>query len=119
MPHSNRYAFFHGAIVPIEQAKVSVMTHALHYGTGCFGGLRAYWNEVEQELFLFRVEDHYRRFVDSTRLLHMKIGMTVEELASITKELLRREGYREDAYIRPLAYKWAEMIGVRLHDVAR
>jgi branched-chain amino acid aminotransferase len=113
----NRYAFFRGDIVPIEQAKVSVTTHALHYGTACFGGLRAYWNEQEEELFIFRIEDHYRRFVDSTRLLHMNIGHTAEELASVTIDLLRKEGYREDAYVRPLAYKADEMIGVRLHDM--
>jgi branched-chain amino acid aminotransferase len=114
----NRYAFFQGEIVPIEQAKVSVLTHALHYGTACFGGLRAYWNEDEEELFVFRIEDHYRRFLDSTRLLHMDLGLTVEELASITVDLLRREAYRQDAYIRPLAYKSGEMIGVRLHDIS-
>ena len=117
MSYSNRYAFFRGKIVPIEDAKVSVMTHALHYGTGCFAGLRAYWNEEEQELFIFRIDDHFRRFIDSSRLLHMALPYTADDLASITIDLLRQEGYKQDAYIRPLAFKSAEMIGVRLHDV--
>ena len=47
-----KYAFFEGAIVPIEQATVSVMTHALHYGTACFGGIRGYWNEKHQNLYV-------------------------------------------------------------------
>lgn len=117
MPFANRYAFFKGEIVPIEDAKISVMTHALHYGTGCFGGLRGYWNEEEQQLFVFRIEDHYRRFVNSTRLLHMKMAYSCEELVERTLELLRREAYREDIYIRPLAYKSSPAIGVRLHDL--
>lgn len=92
MSYANRFAFFRGKIVPIEDAKVSVMTHALHYGTGCFAGLRAYWNEDEQELFVFRIDDHFRRLIDSTRLLHMKLPYTADDLASITVDLLRQEG---------------------------
>ncbi len=117
MSNSNRFAFFRGEIVPFEDAKVSVMTHALHYGTGCFGGLRAYWNQEEGELFVFRIDDHYRRFIDSSRLLHMKLPYTPKDLVAITLDLLRQEGYQEDAYIRPLAFKSGAMIGVRLHDV--
>ena len=51
MEFVTKYAFFQGEIVPIEQAKVSVMTHALNYGTACFGGLRGYWNEQDEQLY--------------------------------------------------------------------
>ncbi len=114
----NRYAFFQGNIVPIEQAKVSVMTHALNYGTGCFEGIRAYWNEDEQELLVFRMKEHYERLIRSARLLLVELPHSADELCAITLELLRKEGYKQDAYIRPLVYKSEEIIGVRLHELA-
>jgi branched-chain amino acid aminotransferase len=112
-----KYAYFKGRFVPIEDAKVSVMTHAMHYGTAVFGGLRAYWNEDEQQLNIFRPMDHFERFLQSAGLLRMNLGKTNEDMTEILRELLRLEGFRENAYIRPLAYKSTEMIGVRLHDV--
>ncbi|MEJ2598976.1 MAG: branched-chain amino acid transaminase [Anaerolineales bacterium] len=112
-----RYAYFQGKIVPIEQAKVGVLTHALNYGTAVFGGLRSYWNEEREQLYLFRPGDHYRRLLDSGRLLCMEFDQTPESLTEITLDLLREEGYRRDVYIRPLAFKADETIGVRLHDL--
>lgn len=114
---STRYAYFEGQIVPIEQAKVSVMTHGLNYGTGVFGGLRGYWNADEEQLFVFRPYDHFKRFLQSSRLLRMELPYSVEQLVDITLELLRKEGFHENCYIRPLAYKATEGIGVRLHDL--
>jgi branched-chain amino acid aminotransferase len=111
------YAFFKGRIVPYSEAKVGVMTHALNYGTGCFGGIRAYWNEEEKQLLVFRPHDHFRRFLQSAKLLCMDLGYTEDELVNITLDLLRTEGYREDSYIRPLAYKADEIIGVKLQDL--
>jgi branched-chain amino acid aminotransferase len=112
-----RYAYFEGAIRPIDEARVSVMTHALNYGTGWFGGLRGYWNSEQQQLYVFRIRDHYRRFVNSGKILLARLDRSAEELAAITLELLRREDYHEDCYIRPLAYKADEGIGVRLHGL--
>ncbi len=112
-----QYAYFEGSIRPIEEARISVMTHALNYGTGWFGGLRGYWNEEQEQLYIFRIQDHYRRFLNSGKLLMADLGHSVEELAEITLDLLRREEYREDCYIRPLAYKADEGIGVRLHGL--
>lgn len=111
------FAFFKGQIVPIEEAKVSVMTHGLNYGTGCFEGIRAYWNESDQELYVFRMQEHYERLLRSCRILRITLPYTAQELGQITLELLRKEGYRQDCYIRPLAYKGDEIIGVRLHDL--
>ncbi len=112
-----KYAYFKGKIVPYSEAKVGVMTHALNYGTAVFGGIRAYWNEEEEQLYIFRPYDHYRRFLNSAKLLCMELGHTPESLTEVTKELLRAEGHRCDVYIRPLAYKADETIGVRLHDL--
>lgn len=111
------YAFFKGKIVPIEEAKVSVMTHALNYGTGAFGGMRGYWNEAEEQLFIFRTEDHFKRLTQSASLLRIDLQYTPAQLSDILCELLRKEGYRENCYIRPLVYKSSELIGVRLHDL--
>jgi len=111
------YAYFKGKIVPYSEAKVGVATHALNYGTGAFAGVRGYWNEQEEELFIFRPVDHYKRFLNSAKLLMMDLGVTPEDLTRITVELLQKEGHRQDVYIRPLAYKGDELIGVRLHDL--
>jgi branched-chain amino acid aminotransferase len=111
------YAYFKGKIVPYSEAKVGVATHALNYGTGAFAGVRGYWNEQEEELFVFRPMDHYKRFLNSAKLLMMDLGVTPQDLTRITVELLQKEGHRRDVYIRPLAYKADELIGVRLHDL--
>lgn len=112
-----RYAYFEGAIRPIEEAKISVMTHALNYGTAWFGGLRGYWNPTQEQLYVFRIRDHYRRFLDSGKILMAALDLTVDELVAVTVELLRREGYRQDCYVRPVGYKSDPVIGVRLHNL--
>ncbi len=112
-----KFAFFEGRVVPYSEAKVGVMTHALNYGTACFGGIRGFWNDDEQQLLIFRPYDHYKRFLGSTKLLYMHLGYTEAQLVDITLEVLRAEGHKEDVYIRPLAYISEEGIGVRLHDV--
>jgi len=112
-----KHAFFKGQFVPIEEAKISVMTHAFNYGTACFEGIRAYWNEQEGQLFVFRLREHYERLLRSCRILRIQLPYAADELCEITLGLLRREGYREDCYIRPLAFKADETIGVRLHNL--
>jgi branched-chain amino acid aminotransferase len=112
-----RYAFFQGEIVPIEDAKVSIMTHALNYGTGCFEGIRAYWSEEDQQLYVFRLREHFERLHRSSRILRIEMRYTAAALCEIAVDLLRREGYRQDTYLRPLAYKADEVIGVRLHNL--
>lgn len=113
-----KYAFFEGQIVPIENAKISVMNHAFNYGTAVFGGLRAFWNADEQQLFLFRPRDHFERLIESASLLRITLPYTPDDLTKILAELLRTEGYRENCYVRPLAYKASEGIGVKLHGLA-
>ena len=112
-----KYAYFKGKIVPYSEAKVGVLTHALNYGTAAFGGLRAYWNGELSQLFIFRAPDHYRRFLNSCKLLCMQLDLSPENLTQITVDLLRVENYRQDIYIRPLSYKSDEAIGVKLHGL--
>lgn len=112
-----KHAYFQGKIVPYSKAKVGVLTHALNYGTAAFGGVRAYWNEEDQQLFIFRAPDHYRRFLNSAKLLCMQLDHTPESLTQLTVDLLRVDDYHQDIYIRPLAYKSDEIIGVKLHGL--
>lgn len=112
-----KYAFFRGRVVPYEEAKVGVLTHALNYGTGVFGGLRAYWNDDEQQLFVFRPHDHFLRFLQSAKLMCMELPYSSEKLTGSLIELIRAEGHQEDLYIRPLAFYGDEIIGVRIHDL--
>jgi len=113
----NRFAFFEGKFVPIEEAKVSIMCHGLNYGTGCFEGIRAYWNEDEKQLFVFRMLEHYGRLHNSCAILLIELPHSVQDLGDLTIELLRREGIKEDMYVRPLAFKSQEGIGVRLKGI--
>ncbi len=112
-----KFAYFEGKIVPYDQAKVGVLNHTFNYGTGAFAGVRAYWNADREQLYIFRAEDHFRRFLNSARLLASELDLTPQELRDVAIMLLRAEDYHEDCYIRPLYYKADEIIGVRLHDL--
>jgi branched-chain amino acid aminotransferase len=116
MPN-NKYAFFNGEIVPIEQAQVSVMTNALNYGTGCFEGIRGYWVPEESQLMVFHLRAHLERLHRSCRILYMQLAYSVDELYAITLDLLRREQFREDVYIRPLVYKSDPAIAVQMNGL--
>lgn len=117
MSNAAKYVFFKGDFVPYEDAKISVLTHGLNYGTGCFEGIRGYWNAEQEELYVLKMEPHFERIHQSARILYMKLEYTVEELCEITLELIRRNEFREDVYIRPLIYTADEKIGVRLHGL--
>jgi branched-chain amino acid aminotransferase len=111
------YAYFRKQFVPLAEAKISILTHALHYGTACFEGIRGNWNDEQEQLFLFRIKEHYARMLKGCRILKIKIPYSVDEMCQLTVKLVEKSGYHEDVYIRPLAYKSAEAIGVRLHDL--
>jgi branched-chain amino acid aminotransferase len=113
----SKHAFFEGKIVPLEDAKVSIASHAFLYGTSVFGGMRAYWNEEKQRLFVFRPYDHYRRLLHSARMMSMKSSYDEESLIQVTLDLLRTDNWKQDIYFRPTFYKADLGIGVRLHDI--
>jgi branched-chain amino acid aminotransferase len=112
-------AFFRGKTVPIAEANVSILTHALHYGTAVFEGVRGNWNEKQGRIFVFRLREHYERMLRGCRILMMEIPYTVDDLCEITVDLVKGCGYREDIYIRPIAYKSEEKVAdLRLHMLA-
>ena len=109
--------YFEGGYVPLREAKVSIMTHAFMYGTAVFEGIRAYWNEDEGQLFGLKIDEHMARIRANAAMLLMGDLPSVAELSSIVLETVRRNGFREDAYIRPSYYKSSRSIGVRLHHL--
>lgn len=111
-----KFAYFEGKIVPIDEAKISITNNTLHYGTGCFGGLRGYWNDEKETLYAFRLDQHYERLLGSAKLLFCEMDYTADQLVDITIELLAREGWRQNCYIRPLVYKDEGVFRVWLHD---
>jgi branched-chain amino acid aminotransferase len=107
-------AYFNKQFVPLSEAKVSIRTNALHYGSGVFEGIRAYWNASERQLFVFRLPEHYERMVNNCKVLKLKLDHDVKELCTVTVDLLRRNHPEEDTYIRPIAYVSSEGLGPKL-----
>ena len=111
------YAYFHKQFVPLSEAKIGVMTNAFHYGTAIFEGIRGNWNSEQKQIYLFRLREHYERLHNGCRILKIDLPYTIDELCQITVKLVEMCRFEEDVYVRPLAYKSAERLGVRLHDV--
>ena len=111
------YAFYRKQFMPLPEAKMGILTHALHYGTACFEGIRGQWREDQEQMLLFRVKEHYVRLQKSCRIIRINLPYSVDEMCKLTMELVEKSGYREDIYIRPLAYKSSEQVGVRLHNL--
>ena len=111
------WVWFDGRVCRYTDAKIGLLTHGLNYGTGVFEGIRAYWNAEQEQLYTLRMPEHYERMRANARILQMELPLSTTELCTITNDLLRRNRYREDIYIRPLIFKSAEIIGVKLHDV--
>ncbi|BDE04869.1 branched chain amino acid aminotransferase [Vulcanimicrobium alpinum] len=106
-----------GRFTRYDDAKIGLLTHGLQYGTGCFEGVRGFWNAHEEELYLLELAPHYDRLAQSARILLMQLPHTTAELIDISIELCVRNAFRGDVYLRPFSYKANEDIGVRLHDV--
>lgn len=115
--HPNTWVYFDGEFARYHDVKLGLMTHALHYGTGCFEGIRAYWNPRQEQLHLLQAAAHFDRMKNSANVLRLTLPHTTEELVDITVELLRRNRFKSDTYIRPLLYAASEDIGVRFHNL--
>ena len=113
----SKHAYFEGKIVPLSEAKINIATHGFLYGTAVFGGMRAYWNEEKKSLFVFRPFDHFKRLLNSGRMMAMSIPLDEESLTQLTLDLLRTDNWQRDVYLRPTIYKADMGIGVRLHDL--
>ena len=97
--------WMNGSFVPWKDAKIHVLTHGLHYASSVFEGERAYGGEV------FKLREHTERLIESARILGFKLPFSADEIDAATNELLKRQGFT-DAYIRPVAWRGSEMMGV-------
>src|SRR5438105_1486610 len=115
--HPNTWVFFDGDFARYNDVKLGLMTHALHYGTAVFEGIRAYWNQQKNQLYLLQAAAHYDRMKRSANVMRMTLPHSTEELVNFTLDLLRRNEFKSDVYVRPLLYTSSEEIGVRLHNL--
>jgi branched-chain amino acid aminotransferase len=111
------WVYLDGEIKRYGDARLGLMTHALHYGTGVFEGIRGYWSAEHEQLFILKLREHYARLQRSVKVLKLKIPITLDELCTLSVELVRKNNFRQDIYIRPFAFKSSEEIGVRLHNL--
>src|SRR5260221_9462537 len=109
------YAYFKCQGVPVEEAKISIMTHALHYGTAVFEGIRGNWNEEDNCHYLFRMREHFERLALSSKIMMLDLKESIDDLCKVAVEIVERSGFTEDVYLRPLVYTSSEQLGVRLH----
>lgn len=105
------FVFYDGEFIEKEKASLPIMTHAFLYGTGVFEGIRAYYNKEENQLYAFRVKEHFERLMRSAHVMYMENPFTLEGYCENLKELLKKNAYRQDVYIRPNLFKAAEKIG--------
>jgi branched-chain amino acid aminotransferase len=110
-PFVAKFVWFDGKIVRDEDAKVPVMTHAIHYGTSVFEGLRGYWNS--KNLYIFRLEDHIKRFRNSGKVYSISLRFTDKEIANAVIELCKKNNVKESCYIRPFYFVGKH--GINLH----
>ena len=108
----NPIVYFQNQYMPLSEAKIGILTHAFHYGTGVFEGIRGYWDAPSEELYLFRPLEHYERWRRNAGILRMTPKATAFDFTEITSELVRRNHFQTNIYVRPLIYKSAERIGV-------
>lgn len=111
-PDPNIIVYFNGRFVPLAEANVNILTHALNYGTGVFEGIRGYWDDGKKDLLLLRVVEHYERWKRNCGIVRINVPLESVELAAITAELCRRNQFHSNVYVRPLAYKASARIGV-------
>src|SRR4030081_2264877 len=115
--HPNTWVYHDGEFGRYHDIKLGLMTHALHYGTGCFEGIRAYWNPKQEQLYLLHAPAHYERLRRSANVMRMTVPHSTDELVNITIELLRRNEFKSDVYVRPLLYAPSEEIGFLLPNL--
>lgn len=110
-PFVPKFVWFDGKLVKDEDAKVPVMTHAIHYGTSVFEGLRGYWNS--KNLNIFRLNDHIKRFRNSGKVYSISLRFTDKEIANAIIEICKKNNVRESCYIRPFYFVGRH--GINLH----
>src|SRR5262249_49350130 len=107
------YAFFEGRIVPFEDAKISVGTHAVQYGTGRFAGTRGSLDRAGETINIFRLKEHATRMLQSANLLRAELPYDRDSLADVIASVVEANAPTGDVYIRPFIYKPAVQLTPR------
>src|SRR6185312_14049610 len=102
--------WYNGKILPVENAKISLFTHGLHYGAGAFEGIRAY-RQKKGGGAVFRLTEHLERFFESCKILDFQIPFSLDELTHATLETCKANGF-EECYIRPIVFVADGPLGV-------
>ena len=111
------FAFFEGRIVPFAEAKVSVGTHALQYGTGAFAGIRGYLDDDGETINVFRLPDHAARLLNSAKLLRAELPFDRDSLAATIVSVIAANDPSGDCYVRPFVYKSSVQLTPRLRGL--
>ncbi|MDT7888564.1 MAG: branched-chain amino acid transaminase [Desulfurococcales archaeon] len=99
-----RYIWMDGELIECERAYVHILTHALHYGTAVFEGIRGYWSEDERNLYIFRLRDHMVRMINSARIVGLRLSYGIEDLVNAVIRTVKVNEFQENIYIRPIAF---------------
>jgi len=111
------YAFFEGKIVPFGDARISIGTHALQYGTGAFAGVRGYLDQDGKTINIFRLKEHAARLLRSAKLLRMNLPYDADAISQILIDLTQKNAPEGDVYFRPFVYKASVQLTPRLQGL--
>jgi len=109
--------FTNGHFEPSERGMIPIQSHGFAISAGCFEGIRGYWNEREQEIYLFRLREHFERLLQSCKILQISLPYTIDRLIEISIELIRRNSQRQNVYLQPWAYKDDRTTEAYSHDL--
>ena len=107
----SKYIWFDGKLILLNMAKVPVTTHAIHYGTSIFEGIRAYWNS--KNLYVFRLNDHVKRFRNSGKFYNITLNFSDREVENAVIDLCKKNNIKKSCYIRP--FYFVGQYGINLH----
>ena len=100
MNNNDRLIWLNNEIVPVNEAKINVLAPTSQFGANVFEGIRCYYNETENQLYGFRLQDHYNRLIESAKLFRIKHNYSMDSLMSYMKDVVRANNYREDIAVR-------------------
>jgi branched-chain amino acid aminotransferase len=99
-----QYIWMNGELIPWDEAKLHVTTATVQFGSRVFEGLRGYWNDEEQQLYVFRLDDHLRRLAQSMKMMRMNLDFSLEEIRQAVVDVLIKNDLREDVHLAPSVY---------------
>ena len=107
----SKYIWFDGKLIPLDKAKIPVTTHAIHYGTSIFEGIRAYWNS--KNLYVFRLNEHAKRFRNSGKFYNITLNFSDKQIQNAVIDLCKKNKIKKSCYIRP--FYFVGQYGINLH----